>query len=574
MWCSSVAVLIFTTIRNYMNGMNTPADVANYEIQFAIILFSYVGYIIAINHLSKSDGAMLDNVQGNLAKVINTVDQVKVASNNIVDGVTVVRELAEENREAAGAVVDSMEDLVAKSGDLSARIDSSMEMTQDIDKQVGNVAEMVEHIVDISQKSSAHAQNSSVELDDMLASTREMAKLSNSVEEILNDFTAQFRKVKDETGKIEAISSQTNLLALNASIEAARAGEHGKGFAVVAEEIRNLSLGTQTSSGSIMEALSMLEDTSEKMTQSVTNILELIAKTLEAMQHVSESVSVIAQDSTKLGEEIHVVDDAMKSVEQSNQNMVGNMQQVIEIMAQMVESVNYSENTTVTMMSKYEETALNITKIEGTVGHLVEELGEGGFMNAGDLRVGMLVEIVNTKTKAILKTEVGDLVDGGIIIASNAEAENFLTDLKHSKWDVNVVVENVVYIWSQTDIKKVDSKNFEIILEGKPKVANRRKYPRLKLENSCEITIGDKVVNGKMKNICAGGCAFVSKDSLVAESIGQKVKISIKNFDATGGKPLVADIIRCTDNHGEYYVGCRMLEDNQEIGKYVEARVI
>lgn len=40
------------------------------------------------------------------------------------------------------------------------------------------------------------------------------------------------------------------------------------------------------------------------------------------------------------------------------------------------ESVNYSENTTVTMMSKYEETALNITKIENTVGHLVEELGK------------------------------------------------------------------------------------------------------------------------------------------------------------------------------------------------------
>ena len=40
------------------------------------------------------------------------------------------------------------------------------------------------------------------------------------------------------------------------------------------------------------------------------------------------------------------------------------------------ERVNYSENTTVTMMSKYEETALNITKIENTVGHLVEELGK------------------------------------------------------------------------------------------------------------------------------------------------------------------------------------------------------
>ena len=60
-------------------------DISNFEIQFAIIVFSYIGYIIAINHLTKSGGAMLDAVQGNLAKVINTVNKVKGASNNIVD---------------------------------------------------------------------------------------------------------------------------------------------------------------------------------------------------------------------------------------------------------------------------------------------------------------------------------------------------------------------------------------------------------------------------------------------------------------------------------------------------------
>ena len=85
---ASVAVIIFAIVRNYMSGMNTPADISNYEIQFAIIVLSYVGYIIAINHLSKSDGAMLDAVQGNLSKVVNTVEKVKGASNSIVDGVT------------------------------------------------------------------------------------------------------------------------------------------------------------------------------------------------------------------------------------------------------------------------------------------------------------------------------------------------------------------------------------------------------------------------------------------------------------------------------------------------------
>lgn len=113
--------------------MNTAADVANYEIQFAIVLFCYIGYIVAINHMVKSDGTLLDTVKDNLAKVVETIEQVKGASNSIVDEVTVVRELTEENKNDASVVVDSMEEMVTKSDLLGQKIDSSMEMTKDIE---------------------------------------------------------------------------------------------------------------------------------------------------------------------------------------------------------------------------------------------------------------------------------------------------------------------------------------------------------------------------------------------------------------------------------------------------------
>ena len=568
----NTVVIIFCIIRNYLSGMNTAADIGNYEIQLAILLFSFVGYIVAIRHLTNSDGAMLDAVHSNLAMVVSTVEKVKGASNEIVDGVTVVRELAEENKDAAGAVVASMEDLAEKSATLSQRIDSSMEMTQHIDDQVGNVAEMVEHIVGISQKSSAHAQESTAELAEMLRSTQEMAKLSSEVEAVLRDFGAQFLKVKDETGKIDSISSQTNLLALNASIEAARAGEHGRGFAVVAEEIRNLSLGTQESSGSIMEALDLLEQTSEKMTKSVTEILGLITQTLEAMQHVTESVNVIAEDSQTLGKEIHVVDEAMKSVETSNQNMVNNMRQVTEIMEQMRESVTYSENTTVVMMNKYEETAINIGKIEGTVGHLVEELGEGGFMNVKDVQEGMLAEVKNAEGGKF-ETEVVEVKEHGIVLKNQTGLAQFLANHKHQKYEVDVVVENALYIWHDVAISETDDKNYEVAIETTPKVMNRRKHPRLNMDNTCEITLGDKKIPGHMANISAGGYAFVCKDAELKTSIGKQVRLVIDDFDVVDGKVLQAIIIRCTDNRGEYIVGCRMLEDNEKIQEYVAKRI-
>lgn len=114
---ASVAVLIYTIIRNYMNGMNTAAD-----------------------------------------------------------------------------VVDSMEDLVRKSDLLGQKIDSSMEMTKNIDHQVTEVAQLIENIVDLSDESAKHANTSSKELKNVVETTKEMANLSSNVETFKYGNTGIFRK--------------------------------------------------------------------------------------------------------------------------------------------------------------------------------------------------------------------------------------------------------------------------------------------------------------------------------------------------------------------------------------------
>ena len=574
----NVAVIVVAIIRNYLNGMNTSSDISNFEIQFGVIVFCYIGYIVSIKHLSESDSALLNSVQSNLDRVIKTVEKVKGASNEVVDGITVVRELAEENKEGANAVVCSMEGLAEKNQMLGERIDSSMEMTEDIDNQVENVADLIENIVEISEKSVEHAGTSSQKLENAVKSTNAMAKLSSDVEVILNEFRNQFNKVKQETGTIENITSQTNLLALNASIEAARAGEAGKGFAVVADEIRNLSMGTQTSSNSIMEALTMLEDTSGKMTESITTILELIAETLETMKDVSTSVGVIANDSKQLGGEIQVVDSAMKKVESSNKNMVDNMKQVQDIMVIIKESVTDSENTTTTMLSKYEETARNVVKIESVVGKLVEELGAGGFMSLSDVAVGMKVQLMEQGSKREYHTEVADIQDEKVMIEGTSQGiENFLNEnTGKKKYEVHIAVNNALYVWNDIQIGKREKNGYyQLVLEGNPKVLNRRKYPRLAMTNACEISLKskNKTYNGRLVNISAGGFAFACRAQEFAEAVGEVVQIAVHDFELLNGKELTGIIIRTSDNNGSYIVGCRMPEDNVEIMNYVKKRI-
>ena len=569
----NVVLLSVCIIRNCMNGMNSPQEIFNYEMQVGIILLCYMGYIVSIKHLSVSDSTLLESIKDNLDKVTTTVEKVKIASNSVVDGVTVVRELADENREGAKQVVESMGDLAEKNRMLSQRIDSSMEMTKDIDQQVENVASLVENIVQISEKSEEHANSSAIELEKVVESTNAMAKLSTEVETVLNEFKNQFERVKQETGTIENISSQTNLLALNASIEAARAGEAGKGFAVVADEIRNLSMGTQNSSNGIMEELKNLEDTSDKMTESITTILKLISETLETMQAVNSSVRMIADDSKELGNEIQIVDDAMKSVEGSNKNMVENMNQVQDIMVTMTESVVESENTTNSMLSKYEETARNVINIEGVVGALVEELGEGGFMSEQDIEEGMKVKLAEEGSNRELHTEVAEIREGCIWIPSDARTDLFLEgEIKKKRYVAQIVVNNSVYVWEHAFIGRKDKMTYELELEGTPKVVNRRKHPRLPMTNSCDILLKSKNHSfaGRMVNISAGGFAFACRGQEFADAKGEVVQITIKDFALLNDKPLTGVVIRSSNDNGTYVVGCRMPEDHLEIQKYVK----
>ena len=125
-----------------------------------------------------------------------------------------------------------------------------------------------------------------------------------------------------------------------------------------------------------MQELSHLEHTSQKMMESITSILGLIYETLEKMNVVDESVSTIAEDSKKLGEEIQIVDTAIHKVESTNENMVMNMQHVEKLMAMMNGSVKNSGEISKSMLTKYDETTRNVHNIEVVVGKLVEELGE------------------------------------------------------------------------------------------------------------------------------------------------------------------------------------------------------
>lgn len=569
---ASVIVSVFYHL--VVLGQNTATDQKNYQLQVACLLLCYIGYIMSIRHLIESDGALTDSIKADLKRVVTTVEQVKTASNTIMDGITVVRELATENKHGSDIVVDGMNKLTDNNDQLQSRTASSQEMTGDINSQVQNVASMINDMVSLTAESGKHAKTSSVDLESLVQTAGTMADLSNEVEHILDAFKAEFETVKQETGTIDSISSQTNLLALNASIEAARAGEAGKGFSVVAEQIRKLSTETKDSSGQISEALSRLDEISGKMTSSIEETLKLIQATLEKVTQTGENVNKITQDSSLLGEHIQTIDSAMKEVESSNRQLVENMEQVSSIVETMTTCISDSDETSKRMLSKYEESASNINNIENVIQELMCELGIGGFMGLDDIHAGMKAKVILPKHLERMEYhgEVRSVAENSIsLILSDDPQLNGSETCK-----VQVTVDNVLYCWDQAQIQADTASGshvYALQLSARPEIKNRRKYPRADVSNPCTITLkdSDTTFSGQLDNISANGFAFLIRYPFFMDHKHADVAIDIQNFALSDQSHLEGHVIRCSDDEGVYIVGCQMPEDNYAIRNYVDS---
>lgn len=562
-------IIIGSAVYRYMNGFNSATNVKDYQLQLSCIILCYICYVMSIKHLNESDGAMTDIIKADLNRVITTVEQVKQASNSIMDGVTVVRELASENTHGAGIVARSMQQVEENNLHLTDTTASSNEMTAKIKAQVNHVAYLIEKMVLLTATSGKHTEVSSKDLDSLIDTTNNMAALSQEIEMTLQDFKNDFAMVKEETGTIEDISSQTNLLALNASIEAARAGEAGKGFAVVAEQIRTLSTGTKASSSKISQSLMHLEETSTKMMHTMEETLSLIRMTLNKVTTAGASISKISEDTAQLEENIQIIDTAMKDVEQSNIQLVDNMDQVSSIMTKMSKHISDSNEISHRMLSKYDESANNINSIETVVESLMCELGIGGFMGVEDLQPGMKFT-VTLEDSSNYHGDIVELTENTLTVS----LDNFPPITKTTECELQVTVGNVLYHWKRALI----TKDSQIIIESRPKINNRRKYPRADLSNTCSITIANTSADGiaplpidaTMDNISANGFAFLTKDPFFTDHKGADIHVTIHDFDLPNHNELTGHVIRCSNNEGMYIVGCQMPEDDFFIRDYVK----
>lgn len=234
------------------------------------------------------------------------------------------------------------------------------------------VSNKVEESTVISDKLVHISVENENDLNNLLTVSDEVVSFNEETIQTVESLVSGTKGIAKTLNIIDEIASSTDLLALNASIEAARAGEAGAGFAVVAGEIGNLAKNTQTSLHQITEAIDVLENQANV----VSNSINLSSNKLHYQNEVLQKTVEKVKDMMKL---LNTSLKTIKEVNHLNEKQVGLIRtsyQFNENISKQIEEENdhFSSIVGVVQTNKQEIEELN-NQVDG-LNSIVQELEE------------------------------------------------------------------------------------------------------------------------------------------------------------------------------------------------------
>ena len=228
----------------------------------------------------------------------NTMGQLQKALAQLnVNLLSIVRDARQESENmqvSTREIAQGNQELSSRTEAQASNLEQTAASMEEITGTVKQTADSARQATVLATQATEVAERSSHAVDGVATTMQQIQTASGRISEI--------------TQLIDSIAFQTNILALNAAVEAARAGEQGRGFAVVASEVRSLSHRTLAAAKEIRQ---LIDD-------SATKVNEGHEKTDAAQKTMAESLELVRQVNTLIGEIHSASNEQLSGISQVN----------------------------------------------------------------------------------------------------------------------------------------------------------------------------------------------------------------------------------------------------------------
>ena len=235
----------------------------------------------------------------------------------IQEVIITMADLIEDLQTKANAMKTTAFDLNELAADTSGQSETAQEYTS-------RTVENMDAVSRATQILLARVQNIDHQVSCQNDLVTDIRRVTREYSDNITQLTKASRDIEEIIKIVAHIAGETKLLALNARIEASRAGVAGKGFAVVANEVRDLSVQTQTANQNIGEKIRAIQVASRQMTASSQKIEDRIITLVKAGIHIGEAVEdqgiithTIAKNALETGQDIQDLSQRIAIVKQA-----------------------------------------------------------------------------------------------------------------------------------------------------------------------------------------------------------------------------------------------------------------
>ena len=318
-----------------------------------------MGLLLDVEDAKKGDltvrAEMSDDAIGSIADAFNTT--LTKLQELLQEVQNVSTEVGELSQAGEGSVKKLSESALAQ----AAEIEHALSSIEEINQSVKTIADYAQEAAVIARNGSIQAKEGDLAMDATVNSIEKIRATVANTSKKVKQLAESSQEIAQIVEIISGISEKTNLLAFNASVEAARAGEHGEGFRIVAEEVRHLAdritgatKDIQQLVGTIQQDTTSVLQGMETSTSEVVNGSELVhmtklnlqslAKTSQQIDEYLKSISTNTtkqtQDSKQVNEKINGIALVAKTTSTEAQTVVKSLQILVEEAQTLQESVS------------------------------------------------------------------------------------------------------------------------------------------------------------------------------------------------------------------------------------------